>query len=159
VGRTIEEVATERDIPPAFTVLDLLVEEEAGVNVISFNQSVTNLRQLITHPLCSVISDGFYVNGKAHPRLYGTFPELLGRVTRELGWMELPNAIHKITAQPAARLRLTDRGLLRSGCFADVTIFDPATIRSLSTYDDPDREPEGIVSVIKDGKFVYGRSA
>ena len=159
VGRTIEEVAIARGAEPAFTVLDLLVEEEAGINVISFNQSEANLRQLITHPLCSVISDGFYVNGKAHPRLYGTFPELLGRVTRELGWMDLPRAVRKITAQPAARLRLVDRGLLRPGYFADVTIFDPATIRSHSTYDDPDRAPDGIVSVIKDGKFVYGRGA
>ncbi|HVV46069.1 MAG TPA: D-aminoacylase [Bryobacteraceae bacterium] len=159
VGRTVEEVAAERGTEPAFTVLDLLVEEEGGVNVISFNQSEANLRQLITHPLCSVISDGFYVNGKAHPRLYGTFPELLGRVTRELGWMDLPRAIHKITAQPAARLKLEGRGLLRRGYFADVTIFDPAKIQSHSTYDDPDREPEGIVSVIKDGKFVYGRGA
>jgi N-acyl-D-amino-acid deacylase len=73
--------------------------------------------------------------------------------------MDLPRAIHKITAQPAARLRLRDRGALRAGYFADVTIFDPAAIRSHSTYDDPDREPEGIISVIKDGKFVYGRGA
>jgi len=91
--------------------------------------------------------------------LYGTFPELLGRVTRELGWMDLPRAIHKITAQPAARLRLADRGLLRQGYFADVTIFDPATVQSHSTYEDPDREPDGIVSVIKDGNIVYGRDA
>jgi dihydroorotase/N-acyl-D-amino-acid deacylase len=159
VGRTVEEVAAERGTEPAFTVLDLLVEEEASINVISFNQSEANLRQLITHPLCSVISDGFYVNGKAHPRLYGTFPELLGRVTRELGWMDLPRAIHKITGQPASRLKLEGRGLLRCGYFADVTIFDPAKIRSHSTYDAPDREPEGIVSVIKDGKFIYGRGA
>ncbi len=159
VGRTIEEIAIERGTEAAHTALDLLVEEEAGINVISFNQSEANLRQLLTHPLCSVISDGFYVNGKAHPRLYGTFPELLGRVTRELGWMDLPRAIHKITAQPAARLRLADRGLLRQGYFADVTIFDPAAIQSHSTYDDPDRAPDGIVSVIKDGKFVYGRGA
>lgn len=159
VGRTIEEIAIERGTEPQYTVLDLLVEEEAAVNVISFNQSEANLRQLITHRLCSVISDGFYVNGKAHPRLYGTFPELLGRVTRELGWMDLPEAIHKVTAQPGARLRLKDRGQLRAGYFADVTIFDAAKIQSRSTYDDPDREPEGIVSVIKDGKFVYGRGA
>ncbi|HVW07133.1 MAG TPA: D-aminoacylase [Bryobacteraceae bacterium] len=159
VGRTIAEIAAERGTEAPFTVLDLLLEEEAGINVISFNQSEGNLRQLITHPLCSVISDGFYVNGKAHPRLYGTFPELLGRVTRELGWMDLPRAIHKITAQPAARLRLPDRGTLRAGYFADVTIFDPAKIASRSTYDDPDREPDGIVSLIKDGRFVYGRGA
>lgn len=157
VGRTIAEIAGERRADPAETVLDLLVEEEGGINVVSFNQSEENLRQLITHPLCSVISDGFYVNGKAHPRLYGTFPELLGKVTRELGWMDLASAIHKITAQPAARLRLSERGLLKTGNFADVTIFDPEAIRSHSTYDDPDREPEGIVSVIKDGRFVYGR--
>ncbi len=128
--------------------------------MVSFNQSRENLRQLITHPLlCSVISDGFYVKGKAHPRLYGTFPEFLGNVTRDEGWLTLAESVHKITGKPAQRLGLRNRGLVKAGYFADLTLFDAATIQSDSTYEDPDREPRGIVSVIKDGRVVYGRSA
>jgi dihydroorotase/N-acyl-D-amino-acid deacylase len=159
VGKTIAEMAEARGVVPAEAAIDLLIEEEAAVNVISFNQSRENLRQLIQHPLCSVISDGFYVKGKAHPRLYGSFPELLGAVTRDEGWLSLAEAVHKITGKPAGRLGLKDRGLLRAGYFADVTIFDAAAIQSESTYEDPDREPRGIVSVIKDGRVVYGQGA
>jgi dihydroorotase/N-acyl-D-amino-acid deacylase len=158
VGHTIADIADARSTNPADAALDLLLEEESAVNVISFNQSEENLRQLITHPLCSVISDGFHVNGKAHPRLYGTFPELLGKVSRDQAWLSLPEAIHKITGKPAKRLGLTNRGLLKPNYFADLTIFDPSTIRSHSTYETPDREPQGIVSVIKDGQIVHGRS-
>jgi dihydroorotase/N-acyl-D-amino-acid deacylase len=123
--------------------------------VISFNQSEENLRDLITHPLCSIISDGFYVKGKAHPRLYGTFPELLGTVVREKAWLSLPEAIHKITGKPAARLNLTDRGLLKKGYLADLTIFDPNRIASRSTYDTPALDPLGIVKVLKSGQVVF----
>ena len=159
VGRTIEEIALDRGVPAAETALDLLIEEDGVVNVVSFNQSEENLRQLITHPLCSVISDGFYVNGRAHPRLYGTFPELLGKVTRDEGWMPLAESIHKITGKPAGRLGLRDRGLVRPGYFADLTIFDAATVQSHASYEEPDREPQGIISVIKDGRVVYGQCA
>jgi len=157
VGKTIEEMAAAQGIDPAEGALDLLLEEEGSVNVISFNQSKENLRQLITHPLCSIISDGFHVKGKAHPRLYGTFPELLGTVTRDQGWLSLAESVHKITGKPAARLGLRDRGLVKPGYFADLTVFDAAAIQSHSTYEDPDCEPQGIVSVIRDGQVVYGR--
>jgi len=158
VGKTIEEIATERKMDPAQAAIALLLEEEMAVNVVSFNQSEENLRQLITHPLCSIISDGFYVKGKAHPRLYGTFPELLGTVTRDKGWLGLGEAIHKITGKPAKRLGLRDRGLLKKNYFADVTIFDPAHVQSHSTYSDPDRPPQGIRCVLKDGRVVFGSS-
>ena len=163
---TISGVATAANaglvgttIASAEAAIDLLIEEEGAVNVISFNQSRENLRQLITHPLCCVISDGFYVKGKAHPRLYGTFPELLGKVTRDEGWLSLADAVHKISGKPAGRLGLKDRGLLKAGYFADVTVFDANAIQSESSYEDPDRAPQGIVSVIKDGRVVYGQGA
>jgi len=148
VGKTIADAAA---------ALELLVEEGGAVNVISFNQSEANLRELLTHPLCSVISDGFYVSGKAHPRLYGTFPELLGGVVRERGWMGLAAAVHKITGKPAARLRWRDRGLLREGYRADITVFDPARVGTRSNYETPEVDPEGIHMVMRDGQVVHGR--
>lgn len=159
VGKTIEQVAEARKGDPAETVLDLLIEERGAVNVISFNQSESNLRNLITHPLCSIISDGFYVKGKAHPRLYGTYPELLGTVVRDKAWLSLSEAIHKITAKPAARLKLQNRGLLRDGYFADVTVFDPQRVASRSTYEMPAVDPLGIGKVLKDGQVVYDGGA
>lgn len=154
VGQTLAAVAAARGADPAATLIQLLLEEQAAVNVISFNQSEDNLRQLLTHPLCSVISDGFYVNGKPHPRLHGTFPELLGAVVRRRRWMSLEQAIHKVTAKPAARLRAPGRGRLVPGAAADFTLFDPARIASHATYDDPARDPSGIVRVIRDGRVV-----
>ena len=159
VGRTVAEVAEERGADPAITVLDLIAEERAAINVISFNQSEDNLRQLLTHPLCSVISDGFYVKGKPHPRLHGTFPELLGSVVRERGWMPLEQAVHKITAKPAARLGLRDRGRLAPGLAADVTVFDPARISSRATYSNPQADPVGLRMVIRQGHVVWAEDS
>jgi N-acyl-D-amino-acid deacylase len=157
---TISGVATENNahrigqsLESANEALDLLVDEHAAVNVISFNQSEDNLRQLVTHPLCSIISDGFYVNGKPHPRLHGTFPELLGNLVRERKWMTLSEAVHKITTQPAARLQKTSS--LAEGAPADLTIFDPATIASRATYVSPQEDPVGIRYVIRKGKIVH----
>jgi N-acyl-D-amino-acid deacylase len=151
VGMTVEEIAQLRGVEPETCVMDLLVEEEAAVNMISFNQSEENLRQLITHRLCSVITDGFYVRGKAHPRLYGTYPELLGKLVRERKWLPLSEAVHKSTGKPAGRLNLADRGVLKTGNIADVVVFDPERISSPATYDAPNVDPRGIVHVIKNG--------
>ena len=147
IGTTLQDVNQ---------ALDLLIEERAKVNVISFNQSEANLRQLLTHPLCSIISDGFYVKGKPHPRLHGTFPELLGNIVRDRGWMPLAEAVHKITAKPAARL--DKAATLSAGAPADLTIFDPAKIASRATYADPQQDPVGIEYVVRNGKIILGNS-
>ncbi len=84
VGKTLQEISQQRQQEPIDAMVDLILEEEAHVNIVSFNQSEANLRALLTDPNCTVISDGFYVNGRPHPRLFGTFPELLGRYVRDL---------------------------------------------------------------------------
>ena len=156
VGDTVETIARRRGCAPERCAMDLLIEESANVNIISLNQSEDNLRLLLSHPLCSVITDGFYVKGKPHPRLHGTYPELLGTLVREKRWLSLREAIHKSTAKPAARLGLHDRGLLKPGYKADVTIFDPLHIASHSTYEEPARSPGGIQAVLKGGALVLG---
>lgn len=160
VGKTVAEAAAVRGQEPGACALDLLLEENGAVNIITFNQSEDNLRRLLTHPLCSIITDGFYVKGKPHPRLYGTYPELLGHVVRERKWLSLPEAIYKSTGKPAARLNLRDRGLLRPGYAADLIVFDPARITSHSTYSDPEAPPEGIAQIIKNGHVAvtYGNA-
>lgn len=154
LGRNLEEHGAGRGVAPVEAAIDLIVEHEGGVTMVSFNQSEGNLRELLTHPLCNVISDGFYVDGQPHPRLYGTFPFLLGTIVRERGWMGLAEAIHKITAKPASRLGLSDAGVLRAGAAADVTVFDAATVDGPATYAEPKVAPVGIRMVYRSGVRV-----
>jgi len=152
VGQSLAAIAETLGQPPEEVVLDLLCEEKGNVNILGFNQSEENLRQTLTHPLSNVISDGFYVRGRPHPRLYGTFPYLLGQVSRERRWMALVDAVHKITQRPAERFGIPRRGRLEKGFFADVVVFDPQTIGSPATYDNPQQAPAGIRQVFRSGR-------
>jgi N-acyl-D-amino-acid deacylase len=152
VGESLAALGERRALPPLEAMLDLLLEESAQVNVVSFNQSEENLRQTLTHPLSIIVSDGFYVRGRPHPRLHGTFPKLLGAYCREKAWMPLEEAIHKITLAPALRFGMFGRGRLAPGYFADITVFDPATVDSPATYEEPELPPLGIRHVIRSGR-------
>ena len=154
IGKTIHEVAQERGQSGIQAALDLLIEENAQVNILSFNQSETNLRKLLSHPLCSIISDGFYVKGRPHPRLYGTFPCLLGEIVREKRWLNLAQAIHKVTDKPARRFDITHKGRLQVGYAADLVVFDPQRIAARATYEDPAIGPVGITAVFRNGKQI-----
>ncbi len=146
VGKNIATLARERERAPIDVVLDLLLEERAAVNMISFNQSEDNLRQTLAHPLSMIISDGFYVKGRPHPRLFGTFPQFL-----ESRLLPLPEAVRKITGLPAERFQLGGRGRLAEGFAADITVFDPSRIGSDATYERPEVAPRGIRLVVRDG--------
>src|SRR5205823_4038589 len=144
-------IAEARGCEPIDAALDLLVEENGAVNILEFNQSSENLRQTLTHPLSNIVSDGFYVSGRPHPRLHGTFPELLGGICREKRWMDLPEAVRKITSRPADRFGLRDRGRVQPGCYADLVIFDAGRIGSPATYERPEQPPDGIHYVLREG--------
>jgi N-acyl-D-amino-acid deacylase len=154
VGESLETLAKLRGTNPVEVIFDLLTEEQGRVSIINFNQSEDNLRRNLNHPLAIIISDGFYVKGRPHPRLHGTFPELLGNLCRDRGWLKIETAIHKITGFPAERFGIEDRGFLRPGYVADITVFDPLKIRSHSTYSDPEREPEGVRYVMREGRVL-----
>jgi dihydroorotase/N-acyl-D-amino-acid deacylase len=154
IGKRLAAIAEERGRDPIDATMDLIAEESGAVNMISFNQSEPNLRELLTHDMCSVISDGFYVDGKPHPRLYGTFPSLMGEVVRDRKWMTLEQAVWKVTSKPLARLRIGDCGLLRPGFAANVTVFDPKTISGPADYDMPEQTPIGIRHVFLRGQAV-----
>jgi N-acyl-D-amino-acid deacylase len=98
--------------------------------------------------------DSITGRGKPHPRNYGTFPRVLGHYVRELQLVSLPDAVWKMTGGPARVLRLADRGLLRKGYRADVTIFDPAVIIDRATFEEPSRYPDGIPYVMVNGVLV-----
>lgn len=155
VGRNLVQIADERGCPPAQAAVDLLIEQDGAVNILEFNQSEANLRQTLTHPLSMVISDGFYVKGRPHPRLHGTFPTLLGEYVRTRGWLSLAEAVRKITSAPAERFGMRDRGRLAPGYKADLVIFDPGRIGSPATYSDPEQRPEGVTAVFRAGKIAW----
>jgi N-acyl-D-aspartate/D-glutamate deacylase len=114
--------------------------DRGRVHIISFNQSDENLSKVPTHPLTVIITDGLWTEGKPHPRTwtFGTYPLFLGHYVRELGWMSFSEAVLKVTALPARRFHLRDRGEIRSGGFADLTIFDQDNIGTSSSYLEPD---------------------
>jgi N-acyl-D-amino-acid deacylase len=159
IGRTIAEIAFERGQPPAETALDLLVAERGRVNMLEINQSRKNLRATLTHPLSNVISDGFYTTGRPHPRLYGTFPLLLGEICRVRKWLSLAEAIRKITGLPATRCGIDRRGRLTAGWQGDIVVFNPRTIGSPATYEDPEQTPSGIEYVFREGRLLVKRGS
>jgi N-acyl-D-amino-acid deacylase len=117
--------------------------------------------RIMQHPLQMIGTDssssttiGPFSKGKPHPRHYGTYPRILGRYVREKGVLGLEEAIRKMTSLPAQRFRISDRGLLRTGMYADITIFDPETIIDKATYAEPHQFPEGIKQVIINGKIA-----
>lgn len=152
IGKTIEEIANARSCQPVDVLLDVLIEEEGDANMLCFNQSADNLRASLTHPFATIISDGFYVKGRPHPRLHGTFPLLLGTVSRDRGWLTLPEAVNKITHKPAVRYAIKDRGLLKPGYFADLVAFHAEAIDSPATYESPELQPVGIEFVYRNGQ-------
>jgi N-acyl-D-amino-acid deacylase len=154
VGRSIQDIADERGNDPGNVVMDILLEQEANVMIVEHTQSIENLHALLTHPLAMVITDGVYTSGRSHPRLYGTFPMLLGEMVRERGWLSLEEAVHKVTGKPAAAFNLHDRGLVAEGHVADITVFDPKTVRTDATYEKPDVAPIGFKAVLRNGRIV-----
>jgi dihydroorotase/N-acyl-D-amino-acid deacylase len=157
VGKTIAAIAGERGCAPVDAVIDLLIEENGAVNMISINQSEENLRATLSHPLSSIVSDGFYVRGRPHPRLFGTFPKFLGQFVRDEGLVSLPEAIRKITSAPADRFGLRQIGRIAPGYRADLVVFDPATVNSPADYDHPELTPVGIHGVLRGGERLEWR--
>jgi len=138
----------------------LLLEDNALFWTAPTIKSQDVIEYVLTHPLGAAMTDGMALApyGPLHqptmPRSYGTFPRVLGRFVRQWNVLSLEAAVHKITAAPANRMGLTDRGLLREGLKADITVFDPETIIDRETYHDPHQFPAGIVHVAVNGRLV-----
>ena len=112
-----------------------------------------DVRAIMRSDCMTLCSDGI-VGGKPHPRVYNTCARFLGKYVREDTVLSLPQAIRRMTSCPAQRLRLQDRGLLREGMIADVTVFDPTTIMDTGTYAEPNRHPIGISHVLVAGRIA-----
>ena len=140
---------------------DLLIEEGGSVPTVYEHHTEKDMNLALVQPWCSIGSDGSAYavegplrRGNPHPRSFGTFPRVLGVYVRERGLLRLEDAVRKMTSLNAAKLGITDRGMVRTGGFADVTIFDPDKVIDRSTYNKPFEYQEGIEYVIVNGKVV-----
>ena len=160
-GRTIGDIARARAVDPLDAVCDYLIGDRGHTRIVVESMSEEDVQEIVRSKDVLVGSDGTALapygttaQGKPHPRFYGTFPRVLGRYVRDLGLMSLPQGVYKMTGGSAAALGLVDRGLLREGYRADVTIFDPAAIADRATYEDPHQYAAGIGTVIVNGEVV-----
>ena len=160
VGKTIEDVAAARAVAPEEAVRQLLIEEAAKANAVYFSLGEVDMEGIMQSPIVAVGSDGQVMNPErdsaenVHPRSYGTFPRVLGRFVREKGLIPLELAVYKMSGLPAKILRLPERGRIAVGFKADITVFDPATVRDRADFTNPHQYPAGIPHV-----FVNGTAA
>lgn len=160
-GWTLAQVAADRGTDPYETAMDLVVEDGTRVQVVYFLMSEDNIARQIALPWVAFGSDAGsmateppFTDSSTHPRAYGNFARLLGHYVRDLGVIPLQEAVRKLTALPAENLGLADRGRLAPGYFADIAVFDPATIADHATYEDPHRYATGTLHVFVNGKQV-----
>ena len=167
-GKTLAEVARMRGKDPVETIMDLMLEDRSRVGTVYFQMSEENIKKQIRQPWVSFGSDeasqapeGVFLKSNPHPRAYGNFARLLGKYVREERVISLSEAIRRLTGLPATNLGLDRRGFLKPGMFADVVVFDPATIADRATFDKPHQYAVGVkhvfvngVQVLKDGEHT-----
>lgn len=160
-GKTLAQVAKERGVSPEDAAIDLVIEDGSRVQVVYFSMLEANVARQTALPWMSFGSDaeaqapeGPFLLSSTHPRAYGNFARLLARYVREEKRLTLAEAVRKLSAQPAANLGLKARGRLRQGYFADVVVFDPATIQDHATFEKPQQFATGVSHVVVNGQLA-----
>jgi len=161
-GLRMDKVAERLGLDPVNAMVKLLIDDELATGMVSFGMSEEDVEKVITHPYVAIGSDGSvgkFGEGKPHPRRYGTFPRIIAKYVRERKALTLTEAIRKMTSLPARKLKLWDRGLIRPGFKADITIFNYYVVEDTATYENPHSYPRGIRYVIVNGRptVVNGR--
>jgi N-acyl-D-amino-acid deacylase len=160
-GRSLASIAEERGTDPVETAIDLILEDESIVGTVYFLMSEENVKRQIALPWMTFGSDsgtlaaeGESLNRNPHPRAYGNFARLLGKYVRDEQVIPLEEAVHKMSGMAAMNLRITQRGFLREGYFADVVVFDPATVQDHATFENPHQYATGVNHVFVNGVQV-----
>ena len=161
IGMTLSQVAEMRGTPPEETAMDLVLEDGSRVGVVYFLMSEENVRKQIRVPYVSFDSDagsiapeGDFLKYNPHPRAYGNFARLLGKYVRDEKVIPLNEAVYRLSGLPASNLKIRDRGLLKEGYYADVVVFDPATIQDHATFEEPHQYSTGVYHVFVNGEQV-----
>lgn len=156
IGKNLNEIAKMRGKDPYNATFDLLYEEDNAVGMYDYYGLDEHVMKIMKRPEQNVCTDGL-LGGKPHPRVYGAFPRVLGRFVRENNVMPLEEAIYKMTSKPVSVFKIEDRGELKEGKKADIVILNPETIIDKSTFIEPIQYPEGIETVIINGKIVLNK--
>ena len=170
-GKNLVEIGKEMGKDPRDAAMDLVIADRGETSVIISIMREDDVRLALANPMISIgtdsgarAEDGPFSESKSHPRAWGSFPRVLGKYVRDERLIPLEDAIRRFTSRPAMRVGITDRGILRPGMKADVTIFNPATVRDVSTFVDPTHYSQGIehvlvngVAVVSGGKITDGR--
>jgi len=161
-GRRLSEIAKEWKTNPVDAMIDFLVKDSLRTGGIFFSMNEEDVQMAVAQPWTSFCTDGgVYATdgplstGKPHPRAYGTFPRILGRYVREAKLLPLEDAIRKMTSLPAQRVGLKERGILKTGFYADVVVFDPTTVIDKATFENPHQYSVGIHLVLVNGQPVW----
>jgi len=149
-GRMIDAVAREWGVPVAEAAERLL---PAGA--IYFQMDEADVQRIIAHPRSMIGSDGLPHDSHPHPRLWGTFPRVLGHYARELGIVSMEDAVRKMTSLPASEFGIADRGTVRPGAYADLVLFDAATVKDSASFERPAEPAAGIVETWVNGRSVW----
>jgi N-acyl-D-amino-acid deacylase len=165
-GKTLAEVAAERGTPAEETAIDLVVEDDSRIDVVYFTMSEDNIAKEIVLPWVTFGSDGgsmapegVFLDKSTHPRAYGNFARIFAKYVREEKLLTIEEAVRKLTSLPAGNLKLKDRGRLAPGYFADVVVFDPATIKDHATFADPHQLATGVRHVFVNGALTIENEA
>lgn len=157
-GKSLGEIAALRGADPVETAMDLVIEDDSRVGCVYFTMSEDNVRREIQLPWVSFCSDsasvapeGIFLRSNPHPRAYGSFARLLGKYVRDEGLIPLEEAVRRLSALPGDNMKLDRRGRLLTGHYADIVIFDPATIRDHATFDRPHQFASGVRDVLVNG--------
>jgi N-acyl-D-amino-acid deacylase len=153
-GRTLADVMAERGVDAVDAMCDLLLSEDLRVNQVTTGPWSETMHHFVVHPVGMFGTDSTFIGDKPSPRTYGSYPRVLGEFVRQRELLGLEEAVRKMTSAPAARLGLSDRGQLANGFLADIVVFDPQSVASNATYEDPRRFPTGIDHVIVNGVVV-----
>jgi N-acyl-D-amino-acid deacylase len=160
-GKTLGEVARMRHATPEDTAMDLVIEDDSRVDTVYFLMSEDNIRKQIVLPWVSFGADadpegidGVFLKFSAHPRTFGNFARVYAHYVRDEKLMTVTEAVRKMTSLPASNLGIANRGLLRQGYFADIVVFDPATIQDHATFEIPRQLATGISEVFVNGVQV-----
>lgn len=153
VGKSLEEIGQIKNSDPLDAIFDLILEEQNVVGLLHYHGSEDLVKNIMKRPEQNVCTDGI-IGGKPHPRLYGTYPRVLGKYVREENVLTLETAIYKMTGRPAEVIGLKDRGLLKEGLIADIVVFDEGKIIDKADYINPNQFPEGIYYVLVNGKML-----
>lgn len=161
-GKRLSDVAAAWHEDPMDALFDLLIKDNGATSVAVFGMSEPDVVLALKQPWVSICTDSAGASpsptAHPHPRTYATFPHILGEYVRQQHVLTLADAIRKMTALPAAQMRFTDRGVIKRGMWADIVVFDPATIRGRATYDDPQQFSEGMAWVLVNGVPVIANA-